>query len=507
MNETAVNNKATDNNLVKKILIMIVLTISGGALCYVNIFDKLGKTESIVNVILACVVWIYASYKLFDKFEFEKLPALLSLFMTLCTVKMTMSLYPERHLAIILLSSFAVFLCLYVVLYYLQKTFFLFIDTKEKQKEYLIFTIILLLIITICYSLSQNFYWQIDYVYSMDSGWVFKYMYRELDYYDIRHPLSSIIFFPIYASVCGLLKFFRVTSTVALAIILQYIQSQFIIITAFVLEKLTDNKWVKYIYLLSGPVILAIIFFEKYPIIIFLLTLSIYCIKEEKKETPIILGLSCGSILTSSIVMFFIFLNRNNDIKKKLFQFINSIFATIFIFLIFGRLGVMTNGLVDMQGSRKFFVSIPLISKVMSYINMIGCTLVTMTPDIASDKIWWDGLYYRVNYLGLLIMLIMLVLVIKKRKDFVVLSSCAWFCVSVLLIFVAGYSINESPLFSYYFSWATTILFVEFLKYIDDKQKNNGVIYYVTCISMALLNASTIIPVLIGASKIAIQLP
>lgn len=220
---------------------------------------------------------------------------------------------------------------------------------------------------------------------------------------------------------------------------------------------------------------------------------------------PIVLALSSGSILTSGIVILFIMLNQNIELKTRLLRVLESIAVTLLAFIIFGRMRVITHGLSDIQGTRRFFVNIPFISKIYSYINMVGCSLVTMTPDFSGDMIWWDGLLYRVNFLGVLLIIAILIVMAKRYKRFEVKGAFSWFVFSILLILLAGWSIDESPLFSIYFAWAFVIIFTEFLQIIDEKEKSNGKIYPVTLIGLLLLNCTTILPVIIGASTLVIQ--
>ena len=51
-----------------------------------------------------------------------------------------------------------------------------------------------------------NFYHEYNVVYSIDSGEVYDVYMPDPHYYDIRHPLTSVLTFPVYAIVdfiCG----------------------------------------------------------------------------------------------------------------------------------------------------------------------------------------------------------------------------------------------------------------------------------------------------------------
>ena len=91
-------------------------------------------------------------------------------------------------------------------------------------------------LLSIVYINHDYFYLQFDEVYSIDSGRVYETFMPDPHYYDIRHPITSIITFPVYAIVDFIFN------ENLKPIILQFINVQFLIFTGLELKRLTKNK-------------------------------------------------------------------------------------------------------------------------------------------------------------------------------------------------------------------------------------------------------------------------
>ena len=157
------------------------------------------------------------------------------------------------------------------------------------KKAYIILSFISLGIITFAYTSNSNWYLAYDKIYSLDSGWCFINIFPEASYYDIRHPILSIFTFPIYAIVSTIVKFLIQGNleNIIIAIIIQFLNIQLLILIGFLLKFLTNKKVSFLIYMLSFPTLLFSLFLEKYIICTFFLVFYIYSICNKNKNASI----------------------------------------------------------------------------------------------------------------------------------------------------------------------------------------------------------------------------
>lgn len=163
-------------------------------------------------------------------------------------------------------------------------TFYQSLDAWDK-KAYLIASGISCVVIVIAYCFNQNWFLQYDKIYSLDSGWCFEEIYPKATYYDIRHPILSVITFPIWAVVHTMVRivFPGNLATLATAIFLQLINAQLLILIGLQIKQLIKNKMVFILYMLSFSTILYGMFFEKYQLCIFLIVLYVTSICRKKE--------------------------------------------------------------------------------------------------------------------------------------------------------------------------------------------------------------------------------
>jgi hypothetical protein len=118
------------------------------------------------------------------------------------------------------------------------------------------------------------------------------------------------------------------------------------------------------------------------------------------------------------------------------------------------------------------------VEALTSYTNMVEGSLLTVSSKV-NKKYIWTGILDEISYIGVAIFIIMLIGIIKDRKDKFTQICSIWLIFSILLLTVLNWSVHESPLFSIYFSWAFIPLFVKGLDYLikkfNIKEKN---VYY-----------------------------
>jgi len=472
-----------------KIALRIILICSGISLCLglLSLYGS-GVKGMAGSAIIACLFWMYLSKVIFFQ-QIELLPLILSIGITLATQVNAWRYYPISHKYIIC-SSLAIIVSIYSVIVFLKSLLLKLIEGKEDKKFYLLISIISLLFIVILYSLTNQLYEQYDLVYSMDGGWVFNEMYPNLNYYDIRHPLISILYFPIYSFCCYALKLCRTFSETNLAITLQIIQVQLMITTALMLSKITNNRWTKYIYIVSGPFIINVFFFEKFPLVMFLLVLAVYFYKFQDKRARIAVALATGSILTSCVIAISCLLDHRINLLERIRELSKTILFSLAFCVSFGKVRTLLHGFEEAYTLRTALGALPFKQKLYSYLNMIGSSIISISPDIKAGNVWWIGLTTSLNYLALILVALMVLGYIQSKSKLEVRISAVWMMFSLILIMIAGWSITESPLFAIYFSWAAVILvqngLILFYKIIPEKS-----IYITCCTIIFILNLST----------------
>ncbi len=506
------------DNKILKVLLGIVFAISSSLLSFYLIVGQYYTTNNIIftcsiTAVVAFIIFIKTYKNTFNIIKKNKLFGCIAIIISLIILKefylSKNIVYFENtiwgfHIFRFRYLIFSVISLIYLsinILFYLAKILKEFIHSLNswEKKAYLISTIIVLFLIVVFYGLNNNWFLQYDRVYSMDSGFMFNDILQSAVYYDIRHPLLNVITFPIYAIVNFILKLFVGTGTTLsiklLGIIFQFINSQLLIITGLMLKKLTKEKIVFILYMLSFPTILFSLFFEKYQICTFFLVLYVYTICNKKeKSTPSII-LAAGSILTSAYIGICELLVKD-DFKNKIKKIVKIVCVTILCFICFGRGHLLANGLTEMLNMRNGFSNnnITILENIISTFKMIQSCLIALPSgiDTFTNAYLWTNLCSNFSIISIIIILIVIIGVIAKRKELFTKISFCWFIFAFILFVILKWASYESPLFALYFSWAIIPLFVAGLNYIIQKLKwNKKYVYCILMIIMILINVTT----------------
>lgn len=373
------------------------------------------------------------------------------------------------------------------------------LDDKDK-KLYVALSIIWLCIISVVYTVNNNWFIQYDKVYSIDSGWVFKNIYQDANYYDIRHPMLGIITYPIYTIIATFVKFifFGDMVNVISAIILQFINVQFLIIICFLLKELTKNKNVFIIYMLSFPTILYSLFFEKYQLCVFLLFLYVYKLCKEQKKISCNITLAVGCMPTSVFIGIGELLTSLN-FKEKIKKCLKILCISIVIFVVSGRIRIFKLGLEEINITQDRFSnkSFSFSEKVISTTKLVQSAIFGIPSKmVENNKYWWDKLESNISCLSILMIILIIVGAIKNRKDIFARISMIWSIFAVILFVIFNWSTHESPLFNIYFSWAIIPLIVYGAECIMELFKINKKYFYgILYTLMIVINIVSIIKV------------
>lgn len=503
-----------------KIIFGIVFAISSAILSFQIIVPDYTEEIILVTMIVSFFASIFLYYKTMneniDNFKKETNFSIICIFLAILTIYKLylikgMSLKnnfeylffnPFRLRGFIISVISASYIAIFIGNSLKQKLTDLYKELDDwDKKAYLFLSIVGLILITILYFYNSNFYLVYDKVYSLDCGYCSEKIFPNPTYYDIRHPLLSIVTFPIYAVVDSVVKFFfngNLTSVVE-AIILQFINVQLLILMGLIIKNLTQKKSIFIAYMLSFSSILYLLFFEKYILCTFLITLYVFDVCKKQKDGSILsLILSAGCMPTSCFIGILELIN-SSKIKEKIVKVFKIILITVLIFICLGRYGIFKNGYQDLLLTKSRFAShdYSITERLISTTKMIQNVFVALPSNALNGMYWWDSITTNINILSLVIIAIIIIGIIKNRKSFFVKACAMWTLFSFILFVGLNWSIDGSPLFIIYFSWAIVPLFMMGLEYILEKVKiNKKVFYSITLSLITIINIATIMDII-----------
>lgn len=450
---------------------------------YKYIYEKLKNNllYSVFSMILSFLVWnqFYVMKACLYKSSFN-----------------TWAVNPYR-LSVFILSLFAFFYIGIFVFHKIKEFFLGFykkLDTWDK-KCYIITSFCFALLILVAYSFCSKWYLQYDQVYSIDSKWIYEVIFPGADYYDIRHPILNIFTFPIWtiANTFVTLVFPRGhLHDVLLAVVLQILNSQFLILIGLQLKLLTKKKMAYFFYIFSFPTILYTLCLEKYQMCVFFVVLYVFaiCNKKEKSTFPLICA--AGMMPTSCVIgisEFFV----DGKMTDKLKKIVKIIFVTLLIFICFGRGHLLREGMDEVLTMKKTFSTphFTVSEKMIATTKMVQNTFIALPSKVFPKKVyWWDRLEKEVSLLSLVIIGFVIVGIWVKRESLFTKVAACWFFFAFILFGVLNWDIHEAPLFSVYFSWAVIPLFLDGLDWLLEKMhvQNNKIVYAFLLLFMVMVN-------------------
>lgn len=269
-----------------------------------------------VSAIFAIFIYIKLNER-FKKILSERITRNLSILFFTATM---INLIKDSKNILLLLGSYAIFFFItFTVNYIVELIKLVFSDINRKDIiRYIVISLILVITIVLAYNLKKSLYEQYDLIYSIDSGWTFKNIFQNFNYYDIRHPLLNIMTYPIYSVVYIPISVFYNGENIEIlkAIMMQVINIQLVLITAVMISKIFKNKNIFYFYMMSASTITYIFFFEKYQLCVFIIVAYLF-MKENKKNTLPLAVASFGSMATSIFIIVVNIFNKES-LKEKI---------------------------------------------------------------------------------------------------------------------------------------------------------------------------------------------
>jgi len=278
-------------------------------------------------------------------------------------------------------------------------------------------------------------------------------MYGRIIYFDMRHPLFTVFAYPLYATFRLIFSFWKFGSDICIPVFLQLVNGQLFILSALLLERIFNNKLIKYYFICSYPVIINLFYFEKSAIVLFMLLLSIYLVAIDSKHKDAALILSSGASLTSCIIAVSYLFSKGKSLFEKLKDLLFLVGKAICFYVVLGRIFVFTNTIDLLAANEVFFEKTSMLQKICSYTHMVSSSFVFPKTVYRESAFVFDGIKDSINIFGLIVFvlaIVSLVIGIKKTENKL---SLLWIAFSSVFVVVLGWAVSESPLFSFYFSW------------------------------------------------------
>jgi len=468
-----------DNNKFKIIIVTIFAFSSSLLSLYlmIGIINSIYKFITIIGTFIISFWYFYKNYKDIIKLIFNN-----KKYATILFIASIMIFYEFTHQdnmndvmmrffnlkGFYYISFLGLLLVINLVGIYIKDWLLNFIKNMDffEKKSYIIISVIVFLALFILYSNKVNFYHDYNVVYSIDSGDVYDKYFSNAHYYELRHPLTSVLTFPVFAIV----KF--IFNENLQPVILQFINIQLLILVGFELKRLTNNKWVFIFYMSSFTSILFMLFFEKYILSTFLLVTYLYNIFINKKDGYKTLIFSIGTLPTNIFIGIMEFFKKISITYKM--QNINKIiFLVVITIIVTGRISFISTFISDLGMNRDMFgpKDYTIIEKFNSTTKMIEQSLIALPSaektlislaGVEYKAYFWKDITGNVSYVALLILAIILLGVkdIFIKKKTIYYSFLLGLAFSFVLFMFFAWDIPESPLFTLCFSWAIIPLFI-----------------------------------------------
>jgi len=203
-----------DNNKFKIIIVTIFAFSSSLLSLYlmIGIINSIYKFITIIGTFIISFWYFYKNYKDIIKLIFNN-----KKYATILFIASIMIFYEFTHQdnmndvmmrffnlkGFYYISFLGLLLVINLVGIYIKDWLLNFIKNMDffEKKSYIIISVIVFLALFILYSNKVNFYHDYNVVYSIDSGDVYDKYFSNAHYYELRHPLTSVLTFPVFAIV------------------------------------------------------------------------------------------------------------------------------------------------------------------------------------------------------------------------------------------------------------------------------------------------------------------
>ncbi len=399
------------------------------------------------------------------------------------SIHLDSNLYQNFCYNVLTLLCIVSVLALFIFSFYVNKLLFCFIKEycqKADIYEKIFFGVgisICLSLICVFYTKSNALWSSLDLVYQTDSMLVYDHYYPVFTYgYDfdwdigiggIRHPLATFLLYPINLIVVFLSNMLFWIPNIR-PILFALFQSIMLIITVITLKRIVKSNWVYFIFTASFPFLFFTIFIEKYQIAVLLIVMFVYVkLTDDRKELhDYFLIAASGMMITSAI--YGLFCGNINKLKEKIIEYFRIFFLFILTLIGTGRINYLINFRYLLnQNSVMFYkdlhTKISYAERFNGFTNLIASSFIPVQYEVMGEQgnqLYWPHLIDKINILGLLVFLFIIVTIFCMRKEKNVQLLSLWFIFAFVQFIITGFGSNCEPLFSLYFSWAIVALLI-----------------------------------------------
>lgn len=373
------------------------------------------------------------------------------------------------------------------------------LDTTDK-KLYIGLTVFFSILILLVYIISPMWYTQYDQVYSIDSGWCFYEIYPKITYYDIRHPILGEIAFVIWSIIYSILKIFAPDNlcTALSAVLIQWVNLQFLLITGLMLKIMTKSRQVFLLYMVSFSTLLFSLSLEKYQMCVFFVVLYVYLICREKKKSTDVLIIATGIMPTNGFIGL-LELFQQASVISKIKKIIRILITGIVVIVFTGRghLLNLSGAYAEIKYMKDGFgnSSLTITERLISVMKMIQSAFIALTSEV-SDSYLWKSVTAEVSFICVLILFLVIIGAICNWKEKFVRICSLWSAFSVILFVILNWAPYESPLFAILFSWAEIPLFKLGIDWVNERMRiEKKPVYGFIIIVMLVINISALMDI------------
>lgn len=184
---------------------------------------------------------------------------------------------------------------------------------------------------------------------------------------------------------------------------------------------------------------------------------------------------------------------EEKNLIKRFKEYFCIIMVFIFALIGSGRIHYITDfSRLIHQNSVMFYenvvIDFGIKEKFFGYTNLCASSLLPVAYEGTEINFYWTHLTDKINYFGLLIILICIYTCIKYRKEKKIYPFILWFIFSAVQFIIIGFGTGLEPLFSLCFSWAIISLFIIGVNNLLKNRKFETIIYVCLLVIMFYLN-------------------
>lgn len=362
--------------------------------------------------------------------------------------------------------------------------------TKLEKKIYMIICLVSISVVIYFFIRSNAFYWseskQVNYdiIYTSDSPALMKdNVYLQLNHIqnDLRQPLFMLFSSPFIGAFYLITQIFHMSPCIE-AIVLVFPQIILLIYANLLIAymmKLNSIKRICFMILLlcSYTYLLSFIMIEQYIFAYFWLIFCIYQFNEKgmvKKFSIIGAG---GTLLTSLILLPFIF--KKENIKNRIKNMMRYSLAFIIIIFLFCRGDIFIDFFEKVRELSKYTgYRVGVKEKILQFFEFIhNCFIqpnAVIKREVQADVsyfAWHLDVPTSINILGITILFLVILSLIINYKRIISRIAGLWVFFSVFMLLILGWGTEENGLilYSLYFAWAYIVLLFQLFEYIEFK--------------------------------------